>query len=68
MSYAQHMKDYLDDSVASRFENQSSRPAVEIWPDDDDAMWVLRHTDPARSVICSTPEFGDTPFCGVGAH
>lgn len=68
MSYSKHMRDYLDESVQSRFENQHSRPTMEVWPDDDDAMWVMRHSDSARAVICATPEFGDSPFCGVGSH
>ena len=68
MSYKNHMSEYLNESREYRTENQFGRPGIEVWPDDDDAMWVLRHSDPARSVICSTPEFGDSPFCGTGFH
>jgi hypothetical protein len=62
------MTDYLNEDPESRYDNQFSRPGVEVWTDDDDAMWILSHNDPARSVICSTPEFMDSPFCGTGFH
>ena len=68
MSYKRHLEDYLKESLETRFENHDTRPSLEIWPDDDDAMWVLRHSDPARDVICSTAEYGDSPFCGTGSH
>ncbi len=68
MSYKRHLEEYLNASSETRFENLGSRPGIEIWPDDEDAMWVLRHSDPGRCVICRTPEFRDTPFCGTGHH
>jgi hypothetical protein len=68
MSYKRHMDDFAEESKEARFENQFSRPGIEIWPDDEDALWIMRHTDPARAVICRTPEFSNTPFCGVGMH
>jgi len=68
MSYRTHLAEYLEESREARLDNQYTRPGVEVWPDDDDAMWILRHSDPARDVICSTPEFGDSPFCGTGFH
>jgi len=68
MSYRKHLGEYLEESRESRLENQYMRPNVEVWPDDDDSMWVLRHSNPAMDVICSTPEFGDSPFCGTGFH
>jgi hypothetical protein len=52
-----------------RREEHSFRPEIEVWPFEDDyAHWVISHEDPARSVICNTPEFKDSPFCGHGAH
>jgi hypothetical protein len=68
MSYKQHLQEYLKETLDARVNDQFDRPGVEVWPDDDDAMWVLSHKDPARDVICSTPEFGDSPFCGTGFH
>jgi len=68
MSYKSHLQEYFNDSYETRLDSHESRPDIEIWPDDDDAMWVLRHRDPARDIICSTPEFGDSPFCGTGHH
>jgi hypothetical protein len=68
MFYKRDKEEDLKESEETRFENQVSRPGIEIWPDDDDAMWILRHSDPVRDVVCSTPEFGDSPFCGTGHH
>ncbi|MBI5248827.1 MAG: hypothetical protein HY912_04975 [Desulfomonile tiedjei] len=68
MSYKRHLEEYLKESLESRLENQKNRPGMEVWPDDDDAMWVLRHSDPSRDIICSTPEFSDSAFCGTGFH
>lgn len=68
MSYKNHLLDFLNESEDVRVNNQTSRPSVEIWPDDDDALWVAMHRDPARDIICTTQEYGDTPFCGVGFH
>jgi hypothetical protein len=68
MSYKKHMAEYLNESKEDRLAQQFARPGIEVWPYDDDALWVLRHSDPARSVICSTREFADSPFCGTGSH
>ena len=68
MSYKRYMEEFIGESEEARFANQFSRPGVEIWPDDEDALWVMRHSDPVRAVICRTPEFADSPFCGVGQH
>ncbi len=59
---------YKRQSDEARFENQWSRPGIEIWPEDDDAMWLLSHGNPVRDIICATPEYGDSPFCGIGHH
>jgi hypothetical protein len=45
---------------------RDNRPFIEVWPDDEFADWVSRHTDKVRNVICHTPEFSATPYCGVG--
>jgi hypothetical protein len=68
MSYKRDIEDFMEESTEARFETQSNRPGVEIWPDDEDALWLMRHSDPARAVICRTPEFASSPFCGVGHH
>jgi hypothetical protein len=68
MSYKRHMEEYLKESSEERLNNENDRPHVEVWPDDDDAMWVLAHSDPARDVICTTPEFANSAFCGTGFH
>lgn len=68
MSYKRYIEDMLDEGKNDRFEGQFGRSGVEVWPGDEDDMWVMRHTDPTRAVICATPEFASTPFCGVGQH
>ncbi len=53
----------------SRSEDHGLRPAMEVWPEEDDfARWVSFHEDKVRAVICATPEFKDAPFCGRGFH
>ncbi len=62
--FVRAMKDGLD----YRSEEEES-PAVEVWPDEDDfAKWIAYHSPQERPVICATPEFKDTPFCGIGYH
>jgi hypothetical protein len=68
MSYKDYLEDAMEDSKEARLEGQYGRPGIEVWPGDGDDLWVMRHTDPARAVICAAPEFGSTPFCGVGQH
>jgi len=68
MSFKNDFMNDLNETLETRLESQGIRPSVEIWPDDEFGLWVMRHEDPVRSVICATPEFGDTPFCGVGYH
>lgn len=62
-------KDMMDDIKAwegFRFKNRDDRPLIEVWPDDEFAEWVSAHEDRARNIICNTPEFRATPYCGVG--
>jgi hypothetical protein len=68
MSYKSHLEDSMEDNKEARFAGQYGRPGIEVWPGDEDELWVMRHTDPVRAVICRTPEFGSTPFCAVGQH
>jgi hypothetical protein len=53
----------------SRMMDEGNRPVIETWPEADDfALWVSSHEDKVRCVICATPEFKDSPFCGRGSH
>ncbi len=65
-------KEFVRDIVNGlndRIEGQDNRPNIEVWPEEDDfGRWVASHRDRVRSVVCSTPEYADTPFCGRGAH
>ncbi|AFM24015.1 hypothetical protein [Desulfomonile tiedjei] len=65
-------RDFVDnirDTADARANEQNVRPQMEVWPFEDDwGHWVLSHEDPARSVVCNTPEFKDSPYCGHGVH
>lgn len=59
----------ISENLEERVEAQGNRPGIEVWPDDDGfGRWVASHSDRVRSVICSTPEFADSPYCGRGFH
>jgi hypothetical protein len=59
----------LRERLNERIESQNSRPSVEVWPFEDDfGHWTASHENQARAVICETPEYKDTPFCGTGYH
>lgn len=56
-------------NLDARIEEQEMRPHIEVWPVEDDfGRWVAYHEAKERAVICSTPEYRDTPFCGTGCH
>jgi hypothetical protein len=56
-------------TLSERIEEQGLRPTVETWPADDEfAHWVAYHEAKSKAVICSTPEYQDTPFRGTGWH
>jgi hypothetical protein len=61
--------DVLSNSQEERFDNKLTRPEIELWPYDDEfGQWVASHQNKARVIICNTPEFRDTPYCGSGLH
>jgi len=69
MGFKEEFLDAVKAGLNKRMAGLSLRPSVEVWPeDDDDALWVSSHKNRVRTVICDTPEFRDTPFCGVGYH
>ncbi len=61
-------KEMMEDIRTLRARNGNERPFMEVWPDDEFAEWVSGHTDKVRNIICHTPEFRATPYCGVGYH
>lgn len=65
-------KEFVDDikfATGSRTDDLDMRPSIELWPGEDDfAEWLACHEASRRTVICNTPEFRDTPFCGTGFH
>jgi len=69
MGFKEEFVDAINAGLGSRTQQLSLRPSVEVCPgDDDDALWVSSHQNRIRTVICNTPEFRDTPFCGAGYH
>jgi hypothetical protein len=69
MDYKDEFLREVNDTFVARVEEQSIRPGVEVWPgEDDDAEWVASHERRTQAVVCNTPEYKDTPFCGTGYH
>jgi len=68
MSVKEEFIDNVKEAARRRSANESERPQMEVWPDDDFADWLSSHEDRARNIICHTPEFRATPLCGVGHH
>lgn len=59
----------IKDTVGDRIENQGMRPEIEVRPVEDDfGHWVASKEARERAVICNSPEYKDTPFCGTGHH
>jgi len=67
MSLKNELEESLNRTLDERIFEQGSRPVIEFLPDDFD-LWVASHEDRVRAVLCSTPEFESTPFCGSGLH
>lgn len=69
MAIRDEFVDGIKEGFGARVEGANRRPDVEIWPEEDDfGRWVAAHEDSVRSVICASPEFSDTPYCGRGFH
>lgn len=69
MSVRRELWGEIDHGLDSLVDGQTERPAVEIWPEEDDfGRWVAGHNDPLRTVICNTPEYKGSPYCGRGLH
>jgi hypothetical protein len=69
MSVREDFVEAVKGGLGARIADQDTRPAVEVWPEEDGfGRWVASHTDRARAVVCASPEFKDSPFCGRGNH
>jgi hypothetical protein len=66
MSFKKDIMDKIRDGEGHRAKDEADRPFMEVWPDDEFAEWVSGHEDRVRNIICNTPEFRATPYCGVG--
>ncbi len=67
MGFKEEFLSNIKNSQSERFENASNRPLIEVWQDDD-SDWIASHEDQVRRVLCMTPEFESSPFCGKGLH
>jgi hypothetical protein len=69
MSIREDFNEAVKGGFEVRVKSQETRPNVEVWPEEDDfGRCVGSHEDPVRGVVCGTPEFKDSPFCGRGHH
>ncbi len=66
MSFRKDIMDTNRDGEGQRAKDEGDPPFMEVWPDDEFAEWVSAHGDRAGNIICHTPEFRATPYCGVG--
>ncbi len=57
----------LVDTNDVRINEETSRPRVEIWPDEW-SDWVASHETDRRNLICTLPAMKASPFCSVGYH
>ncbi len=69
MSIRDDFTNDVKSGAGDRIESASYRPNIEVWPEEDDfGKWVASHQDKVRMVICASPEFADSPYCGRGHH
>jgi len=67
MGYATEFIGEVKETIDDRLEDDEDRPRIEVFPDEFD-LWVAAHEDHVRAIICGTPEFAASPFCGPGLH
>jgi len=49
--------------------NTDMRPGIEVWPGAGGfADWIAYHLNKGGLIICKTPDFRASPFCGIGYH
>jgi hypothetical protein len=60
------LREYLSMTQDDRFEEELTRPRVEIWPDEW-AEWVASHSGDRSNFSCYAGGEA-TPFCPVGHH
>jgi len=69
MSVREEFLDDIKNMLKARIEERDMRPLIEAVPGEDDfAEWLACHERANQTVICTTPELRDTPFCGTGFH
>ena len=60
------LREYLSATQADRFEEELTRPRIEVWPDEW-AEWVTSHREDGYNFACYAG--GDaSAFCPIGYH
>ncbi len=57
----------LTDSNEERFEEELTRPRVEIWPDEW-SEWVAAHERNRKNIMCHLSGMRASPYCAIGYH
>jgi len=60
------LREYLSMTHNERFEEELTRPRVEIWPGDEWDGWLASHRD--RSNFSCYAAGDASPFCPIGYH
>jgi hypothetical protein len=60
------LREYLSMTQNDRFEEELTRPRVEIWPDEW-ADWVTSHDEDNNYFSCIAGGKA-SPFCSIGYH
>jgi hypothetical protein len=60
------LREYLSLTQADRFEEELTRPRVEIWPDEW-SDWIGSHREDNYNFACYA-DGRSTPFCPTGYH
>ncbi len=69
MTIQEEFVNAIEETMPVRMEGTGFRSGIEVWPYEDDfGRWVASHEHRVQAVVCETPEYRSSPFCGLGAH
>jgi hypothetical protein len=51
------------ETMMPHLSDQAACPAVENWPDDEFARWVVSHRDDVKTLVCGSLHYRDTVDC-----
>ena len=62
------LREAFKEAQKIRYEEEMTRPHVEIWDTEDDwARWVASHRDDKNVLYCHS-RLKASPFCPIGYH